>query len=120
MRKSNVKLKASIKSNDDDLDIITDGLRDKNKITYKENNIIVTILLFNSRIEMNRKASDYEVNLIFNKFEKTISTYTFVGGNKVFELTTNTKEIIINDSFIKIEYELEENSFSYTLEMEDL
>lgn len=115
-----INLKASIISDEENLTIKTSGIKSDNKIIYKENDITVTILIFDNKIEMNRSCSDYKINLNFEKNKKTISTYQVFGGFKTFDLETNTKKIKIDNDKIEIDYELEGNTFNYILEMEDI
>ena len=115
-----INLKSVIISDEENLTIETSGIKTKNKIIYKENDISVTILIFDNKIEMKRSCNDYEINLIFEKNKKTISTYQIFGGFKKFSLETITKSLKIDKSKIEINYELEGNAFTYTLEMEDL
>lgn len=115
-----INLKANLVSPDEILNIDTSGIKTSNKIVYKENNITVTILIQNNRIEMNRTCNEYKINLVFEKNEKTISTYQVFGMPKTFDLETKTKKLIIKDNKIELEYELEGNNFKYSLEMEDL
>lgn len=115
-----ISLKSKIISIEEKLYIETTGIKTNNKIVYKENDKKVTILIFDNKIEMNRYSNDYEINLLFEKNKKTISHYKIFGGNKIFNLETNTKKLSISDYKILIEYELEGNKFKYTLEMEEL
>lgn len=115
-----INLKAKIISDEENLNIEVSGIKTNNKVIYKENNVTVTILILNNRIEMNRTCNEYKINLIFEKNKKTISTYQVFGMPKTFSLETNTKKLIIKDNIIKLDYELESNKFSYVLEMEDL
>lgn len=112
-----INLKASLISEDENLNIETSGIKTKNKIVYKENNITVTILILNNKIEMNRTCNEYKINLIFEKNKKTMSTYNVFGAPKVFELETLTKTLKIEENEIQLEYELEGNKFSYTLKL---
>ena len=89
----------------------------ENFFTYKSN---ICILIKNNKIEITRVSPDYEVDLVFEKDKETESMYKFVGGDKVFHLKTQTKVLEITKNKIIIEYVLEDNEFSYTLEMEDL
>lgn len=114
---SKINLIASLVSDDENLNIETIGIKTKNKIIYKENNISVTILLFNNKIEMNRVCNEYKINLIFENNKKTMSTYSLFGVPKVFELETFTKNLIQEKSEITIIYELEGNIFSYNLKL---
>ncbi len=115
-----INLKAHLLSDEDSLSIEVCGIKTKNKIVYKESDIIVTLLIFENRIEMNRSCNDYKINLIFEKNKTTISTYQVFGGSKTFELETITKKLNIKENIIEINYILEDNSFKYKLEMEDL
>lgn len=110
-----INLRTVLVSDDENLDLKLTGIKTKNKIIYKENNITVTILCLNNRIEMNRCCSEYKINLIFEKGKKTISTYSVFGAPKIFELETITKKLELDEKEIKIEYELEGNNFSYSL-----
>lgn len=112
-----INLKASLISSDENLEIETSGIKTNQKLVYKENNITVTIIILNNKIEMNRTCNEYRINLIFEKNKKTMSTYNVFGAPKVFELETFTRVLEIKENEIKIEYELEENNFSYTLKL---
>ena len=115
-----INLKAKLISDEENLFIETSGIKTRNKIVYKENDITVTILVFDNKIEMNRTCNEYKINLIFEKNRKTISNYQVFGGSKTFDLETYNKKLNIINNKIEIEYILEENSFKYILEMEDL
>ncbi len=115
-----VNLKASLISDEENLDIKTTGIKTENKIVYKENNITVTILILNNKIEMNRTCDEYKIKLIFEKNKKTISKYNVFGMPKEFLLDTKTKKLEITDTNININYNLEGNNFSYHLEVEDI
>ena len=115
-----IKLKASLVSKEENLNIETIGIKTDNKIIYKENNVTVTILIDNNKIEMNRVCNEYKINLLFQKNKKTISKYNVFGMPKEFMLETITKTIKIIDNEIKIAYNLEGNDFSYHLEVEDI
>lgn len=115
-----IYLKAKLISDEENLNIEVSGIKNNNKIIYKENDINVTILLFDNRIEMNRTCNDYKINLNFDKNKKTTSTYQVFGGSKTFDLETTTKKLNISDEKIELEYILEGNKFKYILEMEDL
>ena len=83
-------------------------------------NFSPTLKLFDNKIELSRVCNEYDILLILEKNKKTKSQYRIFGGSKIFELETYTKELIINDKRIEIKYILEENEFSYILELEDL
>ena len=115
-----INLKASLISDEENLSIETTGIKTDNKIIYKENNITVTILIFDNKIEMNRTCNEYKINLIFEKGKETISKYNVFGMPKEFLLETKTKKLEITNTFIKIDYNLEGNNFSYELVLEEI
>ena len=115
-----ISLKASLISEEENLNIETTGIKTKNKIVYKENNITVTILIFNNKIEMNRTCNEYKINLIFEKNKDTMSKYNVFGMPKEFMLETKTNKLKITDKLIKIDYNLEGNNFSYELVWEEI
>lgn len=115
-----INLVAELISDDENLNINTTGIKSNNRIVYKENDISVTILIHDNKIEMNRSCNEYKISLVFEKNKNTISKYQLFGSNKVFDLGTLTKKLDISDNEINLEYELEGNSFKYKLEMEDL
>ena len=115
-----INLKASLISEEENLNVETAGIKTGNKIVYKENNITVTILIFNNKIEMNRTCNEYKINLVFEKDKDTISKYNVFGMSKEFLLEIKTKKLEISEDEIIINYNLEGNDFKYHLELEDL
>ena len=113
-----INLKASLISSEENLNIKTSGIKTMNKIVYKENNITVTILIFNNKIEMNRTCNEYKINLIFEKNKTTTSKYNVFGMPKEFLLETKTKKLEIEENKIIINYNLEGNDFNYHLILE--
>lgn len=111
-----INLKTHLISDEENLNIKTTGIKTKDTIMYKENDITVTIKLFKSKIEMNRLCKDYEINLIFEKNKKTMSTYKLLGIPKEFLLETKTSELKIEENKITINYELEGNKFNFYIE----
>lgn len=114
-----INLKATLISDEENLNIETSGIKTNNKIIYKENDITVTILIFNNKIEMNRTCNEYRINLIFEKNKITTSKYNVFGMPKEFLLETKTTELLIENNEIKINYNLEGNNFNYHLVLED-
>jgi hypothetical protein len=114
-----INLKANLISDVENLSTHTTGIKTGNKIVYKENNIIVTILIFDNKIEMNRTCNEYKINLIFEKGKDTISKYNVFGMPKEFLLETKTKRLETTNTLIKIDYNLEGNNFSYELILEE-
>lgn len=113
-----ISFKAKINSIDEDSTIEGKGIYKDNRIIYQENNLSVTILIFDNKIEMTRSCNDYIINLIFENGITTKSTYQIFGGHKKFYLETRTEKLMISENRIEIDYILEDNKFSYVLEME--
>ena len=112
-----INLRAILKSDEENLNIETSGIKTNNKIIYKENNITVTILIYDNKIKMNRVCNEYKINFIFEKNKKTTSTYTLFEIEKIFDLETKCNKLKINENEIEIEYELEGSKFSYLLKI---
>lgn len=102
---------------EESLDFVTNGIKGKNKITYRENDIKVSIVKHTNSLRIKRICNDYEINLVFKLNEETKSTYSLFGGQKEFLLNTKTNKLIMNDNLIEIEYDLEGNIFKYILEV---
>lgn len=116
---SKIRVEMSLKSKDNDLHIISEGIKSGNRINYQEENVKVTLTISNDKVEMERVAKEYRVKLVFSISKKELSTYKLIGHDE-FLLDVDTKLLEISDNKIKIDYTLEENEFSYVLNMEDL
>lgn len=78
------------------------AIKNKNVITYKDNNILTKIKL-DDTITIKRK-SEYIVLLNFKKNTKLKGSYITKYGN--IKIETNTKNIIKDENSIKIIYDL--------------
>lgn len=112
--KVNLKIKLIGEEN---LDFECVGIKNNNTIKYLENNLVVCLTYINDALVIKRSNSEYQVTINLNKNKNTISTYDFVGGNKTFELNTKTTKLVITDSKIDVEYNLEGNEFKFFLEV---
>ena len=102
---------------EDNIDITTNGIKTKNTYRYKENDIIVNVKILKDKLHINRKCSDYEIDLVFKDACNTTSTYTVFGGFKKFDLETKTNKLKISDDKIELEYIIENSKFKYLLEV---
>ena len=102
---------------EDNIDIMTNGIKTKNTYRYKENDITVNVKVLKDRLHINRKCSDYEIDLVFKENNNTISTYTVFGGLKKFNLETKTNKLKISKDRIELEYVIEDSKFKYLLEV---
>lgn len=110
------KLKINL-TGEENIDLCVDGIKQDNTYKYLENGLIVLITCFNNKITIKRSNADYQVTLNFEHNKKTVSTYEFSGGNKVFNLETYTKELVISDNKLLVKYNLEGNDFEFKLEV---
>ena len=99
------------------------AIKNSNKIIYKENNIHVTILVCDNRIEMTRKHDEYFISMIFSKVENFDSYYFINNLDRKIDLQIETKKIDYNDKSINIEYLLSMDNelmghFKFSLELE--
>lgn len=99
------------------LDFITNGVKKNNKITYKENDILVSIVILKNKIKINRSCNEYHIDLILDSNKETVSTYSVFGGSKKFDLNTKTNKLLITDEKIISEYNIEGNDFKFILEV---
>lgn len=82
------------------------GVKIGNKITYQEDKIMVTIFACDNKIIMKRVDNDYQILLEFEEGKKSIGKYFINNGNLWLPLDTFTDKILVDDSSIRIEYQL--------------
>ncbi len=116
---SKIKFDAKLNSKDEKLHIYGVGIRTGNRISYKENDVKVNIYVYPNKVEMERITDEYVVKLSFKMIDKELSTYKLKGHDE-FLLDVETKTLYVTDNCIKINYALEDNEFSYILNVEDL
>lgn len=111
---------AKIKSVDGEQSLEIKGIKSENKITYLEDQIMVTILLFPSRIELRRMYSDYSILLSFEKELTTKGIYDIKGDGMLLDLSIFTLVLKQEEHHIYIRYRLEENIFEYELTYQEV
>ncbi len=116
---SKIKFDAKLKSKDENLHIFGIGIKSGNRISYKENDVKVTVYIYPNKVEMERVTDEYKVKLSFKLEDKELSTYK-INNHDEFLLDVDTKTLFISDNCIKVDYTLEDNEFSYILSVEDL
>ncbi len=112
------KIKGRIKINNQNI-MFFKGIMNKNHITYKENDILVTIDIYENKIVMKREKDDYNaiLSLIQNKVTK--NKYNIKNIGIVF-INIKTLKLIIDNNFISIEYLIIDSNetFNYQIEYE--
>lgn len=89
-----------------------DGIKNGNKISYQENNIIVTILLKDNKIIMERKSDTYKIVLEFIDNQKTTGKYFVNNENLWLPLNIFTDKILFDDLILEIDYRLVDDNNS--------
>lgn len=113
-----MKKKFKIKlDGEEQLDIFVSGIIQDNIYKYLEKDLMVSIQTFKDKITIKRNNTEYLLTLNLEKNKQTISTYEFIGGEKVFNLNTYVNELIISDNSIYVKYNLEGNDFEFSLEV---
>lgn len=92
------------------------GIKNDNKLVYKENNIMVTLEILNNQIKIERKCDEYTLRMDFRESLTTPLIYDIKGvGNT--KLNIKTKKIEIKNNNIFIKYELIDSKEIYYYEL---
>ena len=97
------------------------GILKNNQIIFFDNNIKVTICLYNNKIKMTRQCTDYNLEMNFEKF-LTINSFYDIKDIGVIDIKIKTLNLLIKDNQIFLEYKMyldkEAKLFKYNLEYE--
>lgn len=85
------------------------GIKTNNKISYKENNILVTILVLDNKIVMKRVSDEYEITLEFQDQTNTQGKYFANSCNLLLPLNIFTDKILVSDQEIIINYQIKDS-----------
>lgn len=77
-----------------------------NVITYMEDDLKVSISIFETFVKMRRCNEDYDLNLEFDLNEDKVCKYSVKSIGLDLDLLVRTKELEIDDNRIYIKYEL--------------
>lgn len=118
-----IKIKGYLKNINDNnkLEINTFGIKQKNVISFVDNNIKHKIILKNDLITLTRENSEF-INIIkFAKEKQYISEYTLKENNFTIDLNIKTIDLKISDNFLLIKYVVIESDeiFEYKIELSD-
>ena len=96
-----------------------------NIITYNHDGAMIKLKLLENKIFFERENKDVKIYLEFEKNKSIITKYIIKDMGIEIKLESKTKNIIINDNNLMIEYDLFMNgefsdSFKYELEWSDL
>lgn len=96
------------------------GIKNMNELVFKEEDINVSVSILDKEVIIKRTTDDYELNINFKESLTTFGIYDIKGVGKI-DIKINTKELLITQNSIYLEYELEMgyiNSYKYELSYE--
>lgn len=102
-----IKISGSLKSCEYEYQIDAVGCFDGENISYKDNNIYVSINI-KSNI-MKRIGNDYEVIFKFKKDKKTTNTLSLKDLKQTIHMPLNTLDILAQDGHYYVKYELNDD-----------
>ena len=118
-----IKVKGFLKDIDEGTitNIDTFGIKNKNKITYKEETVTNTILQEEDKLILIRENDEFKNILIFDLNKETISEYLLKENDLTIELNIKTNLVEIEDNYIKVRYLVidSDNEYEYSIEMSD-
>lgn len=98
------------------------GIKD-NKIKFVSEGVTNIIEISNNIINLKRRSSEYEIDMIFELNSVTKGKY-MVNDLGYFNLEIKTNKLLIKENYIEVEYlmnlEGEKTCFNYKIEVEDL
>ena len=77
-----------------------------NVITYMEDDLKVSISIFETFVKMRRCNEDYDLNLVFDLNEDKVCKYSVKSIGLDLDVLVRTKELEIYDNRVYIKYEL--------------
>lgn len=123
---SKVKIKSHLHNKSLNEVYITDiiGIRNNNKIIYKEDNVNVVISVNNNELFIERKCQEYNLTLHLSNKSNTKGIYNINGIGEI-TLHIETKSLFLDDNEIKTKYIIdfggnEITEFEFSLKMEEL
>ena len=118
-----IRIKGFLKDIDEGTitNIDTFGIKNKNKITYKEETVTNTILQEEDKLILIRENDEFKNILIFDLNKETISEYLLKENDLTIELNIKTNLVEIDNNYIKVRYLVidSDNEYEYNIEMSD-
>lgn len=114
-----IKIKGCLKNITDNeiFEFEEKGIRNKNKITFNNNNIKYSIKCDNNEIILIRDGDDFVNTFVFNK-KNSNSNYFLKENGYDMDMEVITSNIEISDELIYIEYEIISTSCKYEFKIE--
>lgn len=94
------------------------GIKNKNKVTFKDENIIVTIIVDNNKIMMKRANKEYELNFEFEEGISTTGKYFLNNDNLWLPIEVFTDKILVSEKSIEVDYYIDKINFNFKISFE--
>ena len=104
-----IKIHSILSNSDNETTIVDEEVmfdEVNNVITYMEDDLKVSISIFETFVKMRRCNEDYDLNLEFDLNEDKVCKYSVKSIGLDLDLLVRTKELEIDDNRIYIKYEL--------------
>jgi len=113
---SKIKINYTLKTKDEEIKLSTKGIKQNNKITFKDNDIMFSIINLDDYFILQRTNKEYTLELKFND-KKSIGIYSINGLGDIY-LDVKKINLSIKDNEIKLKYMLNEELFELELNYE--
>lgn len=100
---SKIRLKTKLNNKENSFEKKINGILNNQVLTFYEDKIKVKIEIQNDKIKIIRSTDEYKITMDFQKF-LTIEGKYDIKNIGIIDLKTKTKELIIKDNKIYIEY----------------
>ena len=100
---SKIRLKTKLNNKENSFEKKINGILNNQVLTFYEDKIKVKIEIQNDKIKIIRSTGEYKITMDFQKF-LTIEGKYDIKNIGILDLKTKTKELIIKDNKIYIEY----------------
>lgn len=102
-----VKIKGSLKSEEQNYSFESDGFDEDGILKYQDNGVLVSVDIRGK--SMIRSTDDYELIFKFEKNKKTINTLKLKDLNQTLEMSLKTIDLLIKDGYYYVQYELNDD-----------
>lgn len=94
------------------------GIKSNKKITFKDDDLIVTIMVDNNKIMMKRANKEYELNLEFEEGKNTTGKYFLNNDNLWLPIEIFTDTILVSENCVEVDYYIDKINFNFKISFE--
>lgn len=102
-----VKIKGSLKSEEQTYSFESDGIYEDGILKYQDNDVLVSIDVKNN--SMIRSTDSYEIVFNFEKNKKTSNILRLKDLNQTIEMSLKTIDLLVKDGYYYVQYELNDD-----------